>query len=331
MIATSSGSLSVVGKAAYFDGGDQQMSFGAFCKVVRPNNLVLPRYLSHFFLNENYRQRISALATGANINNLRNEHLDGLKLSLPLLSDQQRIVAVLDRAAAIRARRRDALHQADELQRAIFVDEFGDPATNPKAWSERRLDQIADIRSGITKGRKSNGEPLRPVPYMRVANVQDGHIDLSEVKIIEATEAEIARYALQAGDILLTEGGDPDKLGRGAVWTGEIAECIHQNHIFVVRLHSGAELSPAYVSALLGSARGKRYFLRSAKQTTGIASINRTQLAAFPVLVPRSDVHARWLRANSRVVGLQSRIADLRGDAEQLYSSLSQRAFRGDL
>ncbi len=93
------------------------------------------------------------------------------------------------------------------------------------------LAEIADVSSGITKGRRTTAS-TRAVPYLAVANVQAGHLALDNVKTIDATDAEVQRYALQPGDLVLTEGGDPDKLGRGTLWRGEIAECIHQNHIF---------------------------------------------------------------------------------------------------
>jgi type I restriction enzyme S subunit len=135
---------------------------------------------------------------------------------------------------------------------------------------------------------------------------------------------------LEAGDILLTEGGDPDKLGRGAIWRGEIDDCIHQNHIFRVRLHDGG-FRPDYVSALLGSAYGKRYFLKAAKQTTGIASINRTQLGHFPV------IRAPWKSQewySAAVLGART-LRDRLGDATQavdwLLDSLAQRAFRQEV
>src|SRR5690606_5885451 len=97
-------------------------------------------------------------------------------------------------------------------------------------------------------------------------------------------------------DLLLTEGGDPDKLGRGALWKAALNDCIHQNHVFRVRLTS-KDLNPVYLSWLVGSARGKRYFAKQAKQTTGIASINMRQLRGFPLLVPP--------------IALQQRFADL--------------------
>jgi type I restriction enzyme S subunit len=152
-------------------------------------------------------------------------------------------------------------------------------------WPEASLEEICAVSSGITKGRKPPSEPLNEVPYMAVVNVQDGRLNLDLVKTIYASSSEFERYQLLPGDLLLTEGGDPDKLGRGTIWNDEINPCIHQNHIFRVRANSSL-INMSYLSRLVASPVGKAYFLAKAKQTTGIASINLTQLRSFPVPLP---------------------------------------------
>ena len=157
---------------------------------------------------------------------------------------------------------------------------------NSKGWPESRLDSVADIVSGITKGRKVKSVNVTEVPYMAVSNVKDGYIDWTTVKTIEATSQEIEQYRLMPDDVLMTEGGDPDKVGRGAIIKKPLDNCIHQNHIFRVRLDESVIL-PGFFAEYLQHQRSKRYFLGCAKQTTGIASINMKQLRALPVLVPQ--------------------------------------------
>ena len=123
------------------------------------------------------------------------------------------------------------------------------------------------------------------VPYMAVSNVKSGYIDWTTIKTILATKQEIEQYRLMPDDILMTEGGDPDKVGRGAIIKNPLKDSIHQNHIFRVRLDK-SELLPAYFAEYLQHQKAKRYFLGCAKQTTGIASINMRQLRALPVLIP---------------------------------------------
>ena len=161
---------------------------------------------------------------------------------------------------------------------------FGDTKASVKGSSIKKLCEIADIVSGITKGRKSNDANLISVPYMAVSNVKEGYIDWTTVKTIEATAAEIERYHLESYDILITEGGDPDKVGRGALIINPPQNCIHQNHIFRVRLNR--DVLPYYFESYLRTHLTKKYFLSCAKQTTGIASINMKQLKALPVLIP---------------------------------------------
>jgi type I restriction enzyme S subunit len=154
----------------------------------------------------------------------------------------------------------------------------------PEGWSWASLDALAEIKGGITKGQKRNPrEVLRSVPYLRVANVQRGYLDLKEVRSIEATEAEISELLLLPGDVLFNEGGDRDKLGRGWVWEGAIPVCIHQNHVFRARLN--AHMQPKFVSWYSNS-QAQHFFFRQGKQSTNLASINMTKLRALPVPVP---------------------------------------------
>jgi type I restriction enzyme S subunit len=132
---------------------------------------------------------------------------------------------------------------------------------------------------------------MREVPYLRVANVQRGFLDLAEMKTILAEEEEIDALRLREGDILFTEGGDRDKLGRGWVWNGEVAECIHQNHIFRARLYL-PDLEPRFIS-YHGNHFGQKWFVRAGKQTTNLASINKGVLSRFPVPVAPAQEQRR--------------------------------------
>jgi type I restriction enzyme S subunit len=154
----------------------------------------------------------------------------------------------------------------------------------PDGWRRISLQQIASIQTGVAKGKKAVKNRIE-LPYLRVANVQDGHLELSEIKTISVSRPEVARYSLQPGDVLMTEGGDFDKLGRGFVWEGQLSQCLHQNHVFVVRADSN-HLDPYFLTYQAGSSYGKGYFLSCSKQSTNLASINSSQLKEFPVLLP---------------------------------------------
>jgi type I restriction enzyme, S subunit len=154
----------------------------------------------------------------------------------------------------------------------------------PKGWEIVSLEKVAKIQTGLAKGKKDQKNVVS-LPYLRVANVQDGYLDLSEIKEIEVDSSQVNRYLLQNEDILLTEGGDFDKLGRGDIWHCQINPCLHQNHVFAVRVNR-ENLIPYFFAQQVSSFYGKAYFLSCAKQTTNLASINSTQLKEFPVLLP---------------------------------------------
>jgi type I restriction enzyme S subunit len=249
--------------------------------VLRANNGFIPDFIECQLKHRDIR----AYITGTTRGKLTKSDASRILISRPPINEQRRIVDILDRAASIRRLRRQARETARQIVPALFNQMFGDPMTNPMAWPVAPLETVANVASGVTKGRRLNAAEVVDVPYMRVANVQDGFLDLGEVKTIPLRPSEIDRFRLLPGDMLMTEGGDPDKLGRGAIWTGQIPYCAHQNHVFRVRADRNRML-PHFLACLSGSAYGKGYFLRVAKRTTGIASINKTQLSAFPVLLP---------------------------------------------
>lgn len=154
----------------------------------------------------------------------------------------------------------------------------------PESWTRVPLHFVAEVRTGLAKSKRRLVYPVE-LPYVRVANVQDGNFDLSEIKTIRVEQDVIQRYELRAGDVLMTEGGDFDKLGRGAVWKAAVSPCLHQNHVFAVRPQGGV-LDSTFLAALSSSRYGRRYFESCAKRSTNLASINSSQLKNFPVILP---------------------------------------------
>lgn len=299
----------------------------AVCHLLPDPSRADPRYL-WFALQAKVPELLARRVGGAQPN-ISQETIRSTRVQLPPLTEQRRIADILDKADAVRRKRKEAIALTERLLRSAFLEMFGDPVTNPKGWPIKSLGELADIASGVAKGKKYEGQKTITLPYMRVANVQDGHLVLDEVKTITVSEDDARRYTLKPGDVLLTEGGDPDKLGRGAVWQGEVPECIHQNHVFRVR--PDPTVTPLYLSAIIGSERGKRYFLRAAKQTTGIATINMSQLKAFPVLVPPLAVQTAYLRLVSRLELLRARAKHMHTLAGDIFDSLVHRSFRGEL
>jgi type I restriction enzyme, S subunit len=250
-------------------------------------------------------------------------------------------VAALERARANLKRYRAVLltdtlsgRTQDDCSNAVFSDDNPMAIPMPVTWRWSTLASVSSLKGGITKGNKRKpGTKLRVVPYLRVANVQRGWLDLREIKTIEATEDEIDTLRLQQGDVLFNEGGDRDKLGRGWVWDDQIVECIHQNHVFRARVKPGT-LLPKFLSHY-ANAFGQPYFMREGKQTTNLASINLTKLGAFPVPVPPIDEQIQIVdeveRQLSVCAGIESALAANLNRAERLRQAILRNAFSGQL
>ena len=158
----------------------------------------------------------------------------------------------------------------------------------PENWHVAKLKYFASIRSGITLGKLYSSETkLVEYPYLRVANVQGSYVDLTDVAMIKVTEEEAIKYRLKDGELLMTEGGDRDKLGRGTVWHAQIDPCLHQNHVFALRTNE--KLLAEYVSYLSASFVGRDYFDVTANQSVHLASTNSTTIMNFTIPYPSTE------------------------------------------
>lgn len=198
----------------------------------------------------------------------------------------------------------------------------------PLSWSIPALEECATVQTGIAKGRRVTSGRTISAPYLRVANVQDGFLDLNEIKSIEIRPGEESRYGLRFGDVLLTEGGDSDKLGRGAIWRDEIPDCVHQNHVFAVRADS-ALLGSEYLGYLVQTRYSKAYFLNVAHRTTHLACINSAKLKALPVPLPSAPEQQKIARHLEKVDGYLELQIDRAKALGGLFSSLLHNLMTG--
>lgn len=295
--------------------------------TLKPKKGVDHTYLTHFFRSEIFQRQKNQYCSGATQKAINNGAFEKLSIPSYPLVEQRKIAEVLDCADTLRQKRKQSIQLLDEFLDAAFLDMFGDVSSGKTKWVKKNLVDVSEVVSGVTKGRKFGDQKTVTVPYMRVANVQDGFININDLKYIEVLPEDVEKFRLHQGDVLLTEGGDPDKLGRGAVWTYEIENCIHQNHIFRVRVNSSEEIIPLFFSALIGSAYGKKYFLRAAKQTTGIATINSTQLKKFPVILPPIELQLKYAQIYNRVEELKETGIKSGAELDNQFNALIQRYF----
>ena len=256
--------------------------------------------------------------------NLDFSDIKRMPVLVPPLPEQAAIVRFLDHADRrirryIRAKQK-LIKLLEEQKQAIIhraVTRGLDPSVRlkpsgvewlgdvPKHWEVTRLKDAADVQTGLTLGKNYNGVTTESRPYLRVANVQVGRVDLRRVKRIDIPSQEAKGATLRAGDVLMTEGGDIDKLGRGCVWHNEIPGCLHQNHVFAVRCRQQM-LAPEFLVGLMASQHGRNYFQLTAKQTTNLASTNSNTLRAFPIMLPPlSEQHAILDEIEKQTTGIE--------------------------
>lgn len=243
-------------------------------------------------------------------------------IGLPPFAEQQAIAHVLRTVQRAKEATEKVIAAARQLKQSLMRHLFTygpvpveqadkvpqretDYGAVPEKWKTMPLNECAVVQTGVAKGRKLNSAEAISVPYLRVANVQDGYLDLSEIKTIEIRRSELSRFSLEAGDVVLTEGGDFDKLGRGFIWNGEVPGCVHQNHIFAVRAKRDMLMSD-FLAYLTQSDYGKGYFLSVAHKTTNLACINTTKLKALPTLLPSMEEQQEIIKA---IRGVDGKIA----------------------
>jgi type I restriction enzyme S subunit len=279
----------LIGRSAIYD-GPPGMFFQNTLIRFRAGPTVYPSYaqavFSHWRRNGTFAR---AAKQTTSIAHLGIDLFANMLFPLRSLDEQLRIAEILD-----------ANDDLINRTKAVIAKRLAvESALSSLAWEENTdwlpLAEVATVETGLTLGSEPYGPSSVELPYLRVANVQNGYIDITAMKTIRVLRSQIARYSVVPGDVLLTEGGDFDKLGRGAVWDGRIKPCLHQNHIFRIRCRRDIIL-PEYLALYTASPLGRRYFLSVAKQTTNLASLNSTQLKAMPIPLRTLGEQERMLR-----------------------------------
>lgn len=343
LIATSSGSPSVVGKAAQLK-NDTDMSFGAFCGVIRPYKDLNPEYIGHFFSSKQYRDRISKLARGTNINNIKQEHFESIKIPIPPINEQRRIADKLDRVLARVDAANEHLSRVAPLIKRFrqSVLEAAISGRLTEDWRKHaeyktttvRMDDIGKVTGGLTKNAKRAELPLKKA-YLRVANVYSNEVRLEDVLEIGLTESEYEKTKLTYGDLLIVEGnGSIDQIGRVAMWKDEIPECTHQNHLIRWRRSNQSVISEFILTYLLSPA-GRTQIISAASSTSGLHTLSVSKISALELNVPPAEEQSEIVRRVEKLFAfadrLEKRLSQAQAAVQKLTPALLAKAFRGEL
>ena len=250
-------------------------------------------------------------------------------MPLPPLEQQARIVAVLDKADAIRRKREEGVRLTEDLLRSAFLEMFGDPVLNEKQWPIVKVQDAGHVQLGRQRAPQfQTGKHTHP--YVRVANVFEDRIDVSDLLSMDFDASDSESYRLKFGDILLNEGQSTELVGRPAMWRDEIPDCCFQNTL--VRFRSKpAATEPEFALEVFLFYLRKGQFARVSSKTSSVAHLGAGRFAEMPFPIPPLKLQRVYVAQRRKVYAvLEQRRGQLQ-ESKELFASLVQRAFRGQL
>ena len=333
-----------VGRIGFIDHDMPGSTVSNFVQVLRPDSQKVESSFLGWVLFELQRtgivERVQQQST--QMRNLNWRDYQRLMLPWPEVDEQRRIAAALKLADDAIQKARAELDATRELLRSLLRKLFTEGLSQPQGlhrskwiacpshWQVKPLKHFSEITSGFTMGRDLSRHETVSVPYVTVVNVQDGRFDLSNIGAIEIKKEELSTDLLKYGDILMTEGGDRDKLGRGGMWREEILSCSYQNHVFRVRLNSD-EYKPELFHFLIQTYLAKSYFYAHAKQTNNLCTINSRELKNWHIPIPPVDEQVTMIKllqaAEAQVISVQEKVAAL----QELKRSMLQNLLTGKI
>lgn len=263
---------------------------------------------------------------GTGVPRLNIHHVRDLQIPLPPLAEQRQIAEVLDRAEALRAKRRAALAQLDTLTQSLFLDLFGDPATNPKGWP---IGTVSDLLESASYGTSEKAGTSGEFPVLRMNNItRTGKLDLTDLKFMNLPLRLRDRYLVKAGDVLFNRTNSADLVGKTAICRGTEPMAYAG---YLVRLRVNSQNDPEYLWAFLNTDYSKRMLRGMCKSIIGMANINATEIQAMKVPEPPLSVQRELAKRIAAVEELKSTHRASLASLDALFASLQHRAFRGEL
>lgn len=248
-----------------------------------------------------------------------------IPIPLPPLAEQLRIAEILDRAEALRAKRRATLTQLDILIQAVFLDMFGDPATNPKRWP---IHKIGDLLESVSYGTSEKSGATGEFPVLRMNNItRTGEMNLTDLKFMQLTARHRERYIVRAGDVLFNRTNSPDLVGKTAIYRN-MKPMAYAGYL--VRLRTNGENDPEYLSSFLNTGYAKRMLRGMCKSIIGMANINATEIQAMRIPQPSLALQNEFARRVAVVEKLKAAHRASLAEMDALFSSLQHCAFQGE-
>ena len=325
-------SVDHIGKCAVYRGQPAKLVHGMnlLCLRSDPTKL-LPEFAKYLIRSGQFRSRLAnSIKKAVNQASVSIGDLKAIPVALPPLPEQRRIAEVLDRAEALRAKRRAALAQLDTLTQAIFLDMFGDPATNPKGWPKKMLAELISVgpQNGLYKpvGDYGSGTPI-----LRIDAFYDGMVTkLASLKRVRISDEEQTLYGLHPGEIVINRVNSREYLGKSAVIPVLSEPTVFESNVMRFDVYREA-VDPGFLIQYLQTGFVREHILRSAKDAINQSSINQQDVKALPVFVPPMAVQQLFTRRLDSTARLDATHRDSLTELNALFASLQHRAFRGEL
>ena len=287
-----------------------------------------PNFFYHLLGSSVIYEKFAQLAAGAVVKNLNINLVKSVKVALPPRSEQLRIAEILDRADAMRRKRKEANALTDELLRSVFLALFGDPVANPKRWVLKSVSDVC-VSKQYGTAEKANSDS-RGLPVLRMNNLTyAGDIDISDLKWVELDTKEAQKLDLRDGDLLFNRVNSHELVGKTAAW--------HEGPGFtfagyLIRLRIRGDLATGdYVAAAMNMPSMKRRLMAMAKPSINMANISGSDLDRLILPIPPVAAQQRYSEIRRTVVGLRARYKADSETAEALFQSLVARAFSNQL
>jgi type I restriction enzyme S subunit len=301
-------------------------AIGRQLMALRPGDRLDQSYLYHFI--RSYEKQFFNMAQGATVPGIGKDDVAGTKIPLPPLEEQRRIAAILDKADAVRRKRKEAIALTEELLRSAFLEMFGDPVTNPKGWEVIQMAEVvSETQYGTADKANSEGEGI---PILRMNNITyTGELDLDNLKWYSIAQKDEAKFTVRRGDLLFNRTNSPELVGKTAVWRTD-EKYAFAGYLVRVRFKEEQALSE-YVSAYLNSSYGKKYLFERAKPSINMSNFSASEFLKIPLPLPPIALQKHFVNVAEAARSSVKRLEEVVQDADNLFNSLLQRAFRGEL
>jgi type I restriction enzyme S subunit len=318
--------VGTVGRSAVVE-DVQPLVFQRSVAVLRPKrDLLDSRFLFHVIQTREFQAQLTKSTNKSSQAGVYLGKLKELFVPLPSLTEQKRIADILDRAEALRAKRRVAIAQLDELVQSVFIEMFGDPANNSKKWP---ICNIGDLLESASYGTSEKAGATGEYPVLRMNNItRTGEMDLTDLKFMDLADSQKERYLVRAGDVLFNRTNSAELVGKTAVFRNDKPMAYAG---YLIRLRVNNQNDPEYLSAFLNTSYSKRMLRGMCKSIIGMANINATEIQAMKIPQPPLELQNEF---SCRVATVEKTKATHRAslaELDELFASLQYRAFRGEL